>query len=41
MPQLLIYPNPTDPLNGQAASLLMHSPDAYKAKILGQSSLTY
>ena len=36
LPQLLIYPNPTDPLNGQAASLLMHNPDAYKAKIQGQ-----
>ncbi|XP_063902591.1 uncharacterized protein LOC135122325 isoform X1 [Zophobas morio] len=33
LPQLLMYPNPTDPLNGEAASLLMREPEQYKAKI--------
>ena len=35
LPQLLLYPNPTDPLNGEAAALLMKEPDAYAAKIKG------
>jgi len=33
LPQLLLYPNPTDPLNGEAASLLLREPEQYKAKI--------
>eukprot|EP01025_Chloroclados_australasicus_P047738 TRINITY_DN5384_c1_g2_i1.p2 TRINITY_DN5384_c1_g2~~TRINITY_DN5384_c1_g2_i1.p2 ORF type:complete len:265 (+),score=50.11 TRINITY_DN5384_c1_g2_i1:327-1121(+) len=33
LPQLLLYPNPTDPLNGEAAALLMREPDAYKKKV--------
>jgi ubiquitin-conjugating enzyme E2 H len=33
LPQLLLYPNPTDPLNGEAAALLMREPEAYNAKI--------
>lgn len=33
LPQLLRYPNPTDPLNGEAAALLMRDPNAYTTKI--------
>lgn len=33
LPQLLLYPNPTDPLNGEAAALLMREPDAYNKKV--------
>lgn len=33
IPQLLRYPNPTDPLNGEAAALLMRDPDAYANRI--------
>jgi ubiquitin-conjugating enzyme E2 H len=33
LPQLLRYPNPTDPLNGEAAALLMREPAAYDAKV--------
>jgi len=33
LPQLLLYPNPADPLNGEAAALLMTSPDEYKARV--------
>ncbi|KAM0707896.1 hypothetical protein Q7P35_004545 [Cladosporium inversicolor] len=33
LPQLLRYPNPTDPLNGEAAALLMKEPKAYDIKV--------
>ncbi|KAI5817794.1 ubiquitin-conjugating enzyme E2 H [Pyronema omphalodes] len=33
LPQLLRYPNPTDPLNGEAAALLMREPSLYDAKV--------
>eukprot|EP00054_Salpingoeca_dolichothecata_P004800 m.31943 g.31943 ORF g.31943 m.31943 type:complete len:186 (-) comp14869_c0_seq1:141-698(-) len=33
LPQLLSYPNPADPLNGEAAALLMNSPDEYKQRV--------
>jgi hypothetical protein len=33
IPQLLSYPNPTDPLNGEAASLMLRDPAAYAARI--------
>lgn len=38
LPQLLRYPNPTDPLNGEAASLLMREPKTYEAKVKGGQS---
>jgi len=37
LPQLLRYPNPTDPLNGEAAALLMREPKGYEAKVKGIS----
>jgi len=33
LPQLLRYPNPNDPLNGEAAALLMRHPTEYEAKV--------
>ncbi|KAL9049707.1 MAG: hypothetical protein Q9162_007079 [Coniocarpon cinnabarinum] len=33
LPQLLRYPNPTDPLNGEAAALMMRDKDGYEAKV--------
>jgi len=33
LPQLLLYPNPADPLNGEAAALMMHKPADYRAKV--------
>jgi ubiquitin-conjugating enzyme E2 H len=35
LPQLLLYPNPTDPLNGDAAALLMREPSSYNARVKG------
>lgn len=35
LPQLLRYPNPTDPLNGEAAALLMRDPKTYEVKVKG------
>ncbi|KAL7419994.1 ubiquitin-conjugating enzyme E2 H [Cryptotrichosporon argae] len=33
LPQLLRYPNPADPLNGEAAALLLRDPKAYAHKV--------
>jgi hypothetical protein len=39
LPQLLAYPNPADPLNGEAAALLMREPEKYKTRVRGMSIL--
>lgn len=33
LPQLLRYPNPADPLNGEAANLLLRDPAAYNKRV--------
>lgn len=35
LPQLLRYPNPADPLNGEAAAMLMRHPKDYDTKVKG------
>lgn len=37
IPQLLRYPNPSDPLNGEAASLLMKDAESYNTKVRGET----
>ena len=39
LPQLLRYPNPSDPLNGEAAALLMRDQGSYESKVRGQCPL--
>ncbi|KAH9313282.1 hypothetical protein KI387_028317 [Taxus chinensis] len=33
LPQLLLYPNPSSPLNGEAAALMMRNKDLYDKKV--------
>ena len=33
LPQLLLYPNASDPLNGEAAALLMRQPERYQQRV--------
>ncbi|KAL8738602.1 MAG: hypothetical protein Q9181_000653 [Wetmoreana brouardii] len=40
LPQLLRYPNPTDPLNGEAAAMLMRDPKTYDIKVKVQEYVT-
>lgn len=35
LPHLLRYPNPSDPLNGEAAALMLRDPKSYDAKVRG------
>jgi ubiquitin-conjugating enzyme E2 H len=39
LPQLLRYPNPSDPLNGEAAAMIMREPKTYETKAKGTCSL--
>ena len=39
LPQLLRYPNPNDPLNGEAAALLMRHPAEYETKVKGKLNI--
>jgi ubiquitin-protein ligase len=40
LPQLLRYPNPSDPLNGEAAALLMRHPKEYEQRVKGAFFVT-
>lgn len=35
LPQLLLYPNPSDPLNGEAAALMMRDRVGYEQRVKG------
>lgn len=36
LPQLLLYPNPSDPLNGEAAALMMRDRTTYDLRVKGK-----
>ena len=38
LPQLLLYPNPSDPLNGEAAALMMRDRTAYDQRVKGSNA---
>ena len=38
LPQLLSYPNPIDPLNGDAAAMSLHKPEEYQKRIRGKKN---
>lgn len=38
LPQLLLYPNASDPLNGDAASLMMKDKKLYDQKVKGEQA---
>lgn len=38
LPQLLLYGNPADPLNPEAAAMQLRDPDAYRARVKGECS---
>jgi len=41
LPQLLLYPNPSDPLNGEAAALMMRDRSAYELRVKGIHPLSF
>lgn len=41
LPQLLLYPNASDPLNGDAASLMMKDKKLYDQKVKGEHIFIY
>lgn len=39
LPQLLLYPNPSDPLNGEAAALMMRDRPIYEQRVKGEVNI--